>query len=203
MALLRPGTWRRVRVNRRSRDVTCRSLSRPMATASRQCRLINILMIWDMATGACKQTLNGHSDEINEIAISPNGGLARVRVTRWYRYDLGRGDRRPASRRLGAIVIVSARSPSSPNGDWLASGSYDHTVRIWEAATGACTQAFNTGNADRHLAWDASKSRLHTETGILNHYLNRNSIQSCALINCQRLKKPNTKAMGLILVGNG
>ncbi len=34
---------------------------RPIETASRQCSVDNILRIWDTATGACTQTLEGHS----------------------------------------------------------------------------------------------------------------------------------------------
>ena len=36
----------------------------------------------------------------------------------------------------------------SPDGKQVASGSYDHTVRLWDAATGACVKTL-----EGHGAW--------------------------------------------------
>ena len=33
----------------------------------------NTLKVWDMATGRCVATLEGHSREVNGVAISPDG----------------------------------------------------------------------------------------------------------------------------------
>ncbi|KAH8759523.1 WD40-repeat-containing domain protein, partial [Diaporthe sp. PMI_573] len=79
--------------------------------------------IWDVATGACTHTLEGHDDAIESIAVSPDGR-------------------------------------------WLASGSYN-TIKIWDVATGACTQTLHMDNIIHYLAFD-SNIRLHTEIGIIN-----------------------------------
>ncbi|KAH8753279.1 hypothetical protein F5883DRAFT_432523 [Diaporthe sp. PMI_573] len=64
---------------------------------------------------------------------------------------------------IGSIAV-------SPDGRWLASGSWDKTIKIWDiwdVATGACTQTLHMDNIIHYLAFD-SNIRLHTEIGIIN-----------------------------------
>lgn len=42
----------------------------------------------------------------------------------------------------------------SPNGQWLASGAEDRTVRIWELATGRCVRVFGADHAVCSIAWN-------------------------------------------------
>jgi WD40 repeat protein len=39
----------------------------------------------------------------------------------------------------------------SPDGRWLASGSWDHTVRVWDARTGELCRALEVGRARRRV----------------------------------------------------
>ncbi|KAJ0972940.1 hypothetical protein J5N97_020899 [Dioscorea zingiberensis] len=40
------------------------------------------------------------------------------------------------------------------SGQWIASGSTDGTVRIWEIDTGRCLKVWNVGEAVQHVAWN-------------------------------------------------
>ncbi|XP_010681022.2 ribosome biogenesis protein BOP1 homolog isoform X2 [Beta vulgaris subsp. vulgaris] len=49
-----------------------------------------------------------------------------------------------------AVVSISTEA----SGQWLASGSTDGTVRIWEVATGRCVRVWEVGGAIRHVVWN-------------------------------------------------
>ncbi|KAH7207383.1 hypothetical protein DER44DRAFT_373147 [Fusarium oxysporum] len=92
--------------------------------------------IWDAATGACVQTLEGYGD----LVFSADG-----HISRWAR---GVGLLRSGTRGDGH-VHTDAQGPSrsselgvvfSADGQRLASGSADRTVKIWDTATGAYIQ---------------------------------------------------------------
>ncbi|KPA39026.1 nwd1 protein [Fusarium langsethiae] len=57
----------------------------------------------------------------------------------------------------------------SADGQRLASGSDNNTVKIWDAATGACEQTLNVGRVLYHLSFDpTSNALLSTDIGLLN-----------------------------------
>lgn len=57
----------------------------------------------------------------------------------------------------------------STDGERLASGSFDGTVKIWDAATGACVQTLNVGRALYRLSFDpTTNTLLSTDIGLLN-----------------------------------
>ncbi|KAH7065088.1 NACHT domain-containing protein [Macrophomina phaseolina] len=47
----------------------------------------------------------------------------------------------------------------------LASASYDSTVKIWDASSGACLQTLSVSTVLYHLSFDSTGSRLYTEIG--------------------------------------
>ncbi|KAF2624043.1 HET-domain-containing protein [Macroventuria anomochaeta] len=49
----------------------------------------------------------------------------------------------------------------------LASASWDNTVKVWDASSGACLQMPNIGTAVYNLAFDSTNSFLHTEIGTI------------------------------------
>eukprot|EP00898_Chlorokybus_atmophyticus_P006593 jgi/Chlat1/6935/Chrsp52S06612 len=53
--------------------------------------------------------------------------------------------------RVGSISV-------DPSGQWLASGSDDATVRVWEVRTGRCFQTWTLNAAVRHIAWNPNPS---------------------------------------------
>jgi len=44
-------------------------------------------------------------------------------------------------------------------GQWLASGSSDGTIRVWEVETGRCLKVWNVGGDVRHIAWNPAPDR--------------------------------------------
>ncbi|CAI9103784.1 OLC1v1002335C1 [Oldenlandia corymbosa var. corymbosa] len=52
----------------------------------------------------------------------------------------------------GPVVSISTDS----TGQWIASGSKDGTVRIWEVDTGRCLRVWELGEAVQHVAWNPS-----------------------------------------------
>ncbi|EOX92835.1 Transducin/WD40 repeat-like superfamily protein isoform 2 [Theobroma cacao] len=50
----------------------------------------------------------------------------------------------------GAVLSISVE----PSGQWIASGSKDGTVRIWEVETGRCLRVWELGEAVQHVAWN-------------------------------------------------
>ncbi|GAB4834115.1 Ribosome bioproteinsis protein 1 [Ancistrocladus abbreviatus] len=50
----------------------------------------------------------------------------------------------------GAVNSIS----TDASGQWIASGSTDGSVRIWEVATGRCIRVWELGEAVQHVAWN-------------------------------------------------
>lgn len=50
----------------------------------------------------------------------------------------------------GPVMTISTES----TGQWIASGSKDGTVRIWEVETGRCLQIWNIGETIQEVAWN-------------------------------------------------
>ncbi|KAA8536573.1 hypothetical protein F0562_029051 [Nyssa sinensis] len=50
----------------------------------------------------------------------------------------------------GAVMSISTEA----SGQWIASGSSDGTVRIWEVETGRCLRVWEVSEAVQHVAWN-------------------------------------------------
>ncbi|XP_038997863.1 ribosome biogenesis protein BOP1 homolog isoform X2 [Hibiscus syriacus] len=55
----------------------------------------------------------------------------------------------------GAVLSISVE----PSGQWIASGSKDGTVRVWEVETGRCLRVWEIGEAVQHVAWNPLPAR--------------------------------------------
>ena len=104
----------------------------------------NDIYVWDASSGEKLMTLSGHESEIWSISYSPDGsrivsgGLDKT--VRLWNADTGaeimtlrgHGD----SPLVAGFISPVASVAFSPNGKLIASGSYDYTVKIWNAITG-------------------------------------------------------------------
>ncbi|KAK3364118.1 hypothetical protein B0T25DRAFT_620386 [Lasiosphaeria hispida] len=102
--------------------------------------------IWDAATGACMQTLAGHSDYVNSVTFSPDSklvasGSADNTVKIW---DVATG---ACMQTLAGHSKYVSSVTFSPDSKLVASGSADKTVNIWDAVTGACMRML-VGHSD-------------------------------------------------------
>lgn len=138
----------------------------------------NFFSVWNMETGECLGECRGHDQDLAEVVISPDGRMAfsichepELRI-----WDLTRltGACLPDSQKLSKIDCMAM----SADGARVATGSKDHSVKLWDAATGECLRVLKghespvtdiaisndgkkivSGSKDKHvLVWDVSSS---------------------------------------------
>ena len=95
------------------------------------------LRLWDLATGAALRTLEGHSDNVDTVAISAAG--SRALSGSWDNtlrlWDLATGGTlQTLEGHTGSINAGAATT----DGSRALSGSNDHTLRLWDVANREC-----------------------------------------------------------------
>jgi cytochrome c len=93
-------------------------------------------IVWQLDRGIALAVLRAHEGAVNAVAVLPEGrfatGGADGRIVIWSRADLSRPERL-LDVHSGPISAVSL----SPDGQWLASASWDSTLRLTPLSAGA------------------------------------------------------------------
>ncbi|NJO39253.1 MAG: hypothetical protein HC769_00425 [Cyanobacteria bacterium CRU_2_1] len=97
-----------------------------------------MVVLWDLQTGECLHTCEGHLSQVHYTAFSPKGTCF---ATGSYDHTIKLWDRS-----TGACLATLAGHTGqifcvrfSPDGQWLVSGSSDGMVKVWHVETGRCT----------------------------------------------------------------
>jgi WD40 repeat protein len=93
--------------------------------------------LWDLKTGECLQTFEGHTNAVVSVSFHPQGNqLASGSFDHSLKiWDLQQG--------INVITLDGHTAPVRsvvfhPAGEMLVSGSEDGTIRLWDSSTGDC-----------------------------------------------------------------
>lgn len=91
------------------------------------------IRVWDLASGREVAALKAHAGETWAVAFTPNGKTLVSAGGDWNKpgevrlWEVGSWKERLKLQHTGEVLSLSV----SPDGRWLAAGSWDRTVRIW------------------------------------------------------------------------
>ena len=134
------------------------------------------IRLWDLGTGQCLYTLQGHHNAVLRLAWSPDGRTLAsssddVTIRLW---DV---------QTRQCLRILQGHQNSIWALDWnqteplLASGSADHTLRLWNPDKGECLQVLQGYNAAIYsLAWSADNQTL--AAGFADHVIRLWNVQT-------------------------
>jgi len=133
------------------------------------------IKIWETSTGYCQKTLTGHDDWVRAIEVTDDGTLLAsaghdktVRLWNLSKYEVIHVMREhthyieclafsPASLSVFEAPDGKQYKGKAVPGNFLASGSRDKTIKIWETATGLCIATLvGHDNWVRGITWHSS-----------------------------------------------
>ncbi|HEY3103947.1 MAG TPA: caspase family protein [Pyrinomonadaceae bacterium] len=107
------------------------------------------IRLWDVASSSVVKTLGPFADDVNAVAVSPDGstlafGMADKKIALFDLASAGTNQTRTLSGHTGEVFSLAF----SADGRWLASGGIDQSVRIWDSKTGAQTHILVGGTGE-------------------------------------------------------
>jgi len=118
--------------------------------------------VWDLASGACAQTLEGHSSVVRSVAVAgahivSGSGDTTIKV-----WDLASG---------ACVLTLDGHSDAvwsvalSSDGKQIVSGSSDSTVKVWDLASGACVRTLEGPHSSLVMSVALSSDGRHLVSG--------------------------------------
>jgi WD40 repeat protein len=112
------------------------------------------LRLWRWSDGGCEAVLRGHTDTVRAVATAGADACVSASDDKTLRVWTGLGgNRQPGAGPACAAVLVGHTAAvwavcvvDGPP-QRVVSGSWDHTVRVWDPTNGACVRVL-TGHAD-------------------------------------------------------
>lgn len=142
--------------------------------------------LWNVYTGECMQTLQGYASWVQSVAFSPDGAtLASSSEDHTVKlWSMEQIDQAAQRKEQGAIAPISPVPLTpypqafrghtsalltvafSPDGQILATGSFDQTVCLWERQTGRCLHVLSGHRRwIRSIAFSPSGQHLASSSG--------------------------------------
>mmetsp|Transcript_22043 Transcript_22043/g.32853 ORF Transcript_22043/g.32853 Transcript_22043/m.32853 type:complete len:504 (+) Transcript_22043:69-1580(+) len=124
---------------------------------------------------SCRSTLRGHQGAVYCVKFSPKGDLIATgsldkSVCLWNM----RGSKQKSKigflkqRMPGHEINVTTLAWSGET--WLLSGSYDHSVRLWDVKTGKCEQQFDVTGMVQSVVWASDGAATKSRNGTLSDH---------------------------------
>ncbi|RXK41574.1 nuclear distribution protein PAC1 [Tremella mesenterica] len=124
------------------------------------------IRVWEVASGYCIRTFSGHTEWVREVVPSDDGRwLASCSNDQTARiWELSNGETKmefrghehvvecvvfapiqtyPAIRELVGLTVSAGDVRAGTAGNFVATGSRDKTIRLWDTLTGQCLRIFN------------------------------------------------------------
>lgn len=113
--------------------------------------------LWDLESGACLRTLEGHIATVQSVCVTPDawraisiGGNTYKRAYALRLWDLESGAYlRTLEEHTNWVNSVCV----TPNGTRATSASRDKTLRLWDLDSGACLTVYHAGSPVRSAAF--------------------------------------------------
>jgi small GTP-binding protein len=139
------------------------------------------LKLWDVDSGRCLKTLEGHTDAVWGVAVSGDGkgAVSASQDDTVKHWDLETGQC------LATLTGHADRIRSvqiTPDGRQAVSGSDDRTVKLWDLETGRCLGTFEGHGTNVHSVAISPDAALVASTGFTDHTARLWDLQSGACL---------------------